>query len=357
MGNPGVETADHSVFDDHPDGVIVAGPDGLVEYVNPRIVAMARARDDEMLGMHLSVAVPFDDLNGNSWYDSTHPYDGLDIRTRLSESSWWSPKGSEYLITASLVRDRRGGPVQRVVVSVRNARIRNQADRERSDLVATVAHELRSPLTGIKGFTSTLLTKWDKFSDEQRQLMLETVDSDADRLSRLITELLDAARIDAGRLTLKRGPVRLDDVVRHVLTSVSGGATDPFEVTITDDVDLIWGDSDRIHQVVTNLVENALRHGFGLREVVVQNTVTPDFVGGVSLQIHDNGPGIPEEMRQRVFSRFWRAGPGAGSGLGMYIVRGIVEEHGGWIDILDAEGGGAQIRVWFPINEPASMSD
>jgi signal transduction histidine kinase len=350
-------TADHSVYDDHPDGVIVAGPDGLVEYVNPRIVAMARARDDEMLGMHLSVAVPFDDLNGNSWYDSTRPYDGLGIRTRLSESSWWSPKGSEYLITASLVRDRRGGPVRRVVVGVRNARIRNQADRERSDLVATVAHELRSPLTGIKGFTSTLLTKWDKFSEGQRQLMLETVDSDADRLSRLITELLDAARIDAGRLTLKRGPVRLDDVVRHVLTNVSGGSADPFGVTIKDDVDLIWGDSDRIHQVVTNLVENALRHGFGLREVVVQNTRDPAFVGGVSLQIHDNGPGIPEEMRQRVFSRFWRSGPGAGSGLGMYIVRGIVEEHGGAIDIQDAEGGGAQIRVWFPINEPASMTD
>jgi signal transduction histidine kinase len=350
-------TADHSVFDDYPDGVIIAGPDGLVEYVNPRIVVMARARDDEMLGMHLSVAVPFDDLNGNSWYDSTRPYDGLNIRTRLSESSWWSPKGSEYLITASLVREHRAGPVRRVVVSVRNARIRNQADRERSDLVATVAHELRSPLTGIKGFTSTLLTKWDKFSEEQRQLMLETVDSDADRLSRLITELLDAARIDAGRLTLKRGPVKLDEVVRHVLTNVSGGATDPFEVTIKDDLDLIWGDSDRIHQVVTNLVENAMRHGFGLREVVVQNTQAPGFVGGVSLQIHDNGPGIPEEMRQRVFSRFWRAGPGAGSGLGMYIVRGIVEEHGGAIDIQDAEGGGAQIRVWFPINEPASMSD
>ena len=344
-------------YDDYPDGVIVAGSDGIVEYVNRRIKVMARAEGDEMLGMHLSEAVPFDDLNGNSWYDSTHPYDGLNIRNRLSESSWWSPRGSEYLISASLVRDRRAGPVRRVVVSVRNARVRNQADRERSDLVATVAHELRSPLTGIKGFTSTLLTKWDKFSEEQRQLMLETVDADADRLSRLITELLDAARIDAGRLTLKRGPVKLDEVVRHVLTSVSGGSSEPFGISIKDDLDLIWGDSDRIHQVVTNLVENALRHGFGLREVVVRNQTHTDGRGGVSLQIHDNGPGIPVEMRQRVFSRFWRSGPGAGSGLGMYIVRGIVEEHGGWIDILDAEGGGAQIRVWFPINEPDSMTD
>ncbi|MGA8987138.1 ATP-binding protein [Aeromicrobium sp.] len=343
-------------LDDFPDGVIIAGPDGTVEYVNERIRAMARAEGDEMIGMHLDKAVPFDDLSGNSWYDCTRPYDGIATRTRISEQAWWSPKGSEYLITASLVRNSAAGPVCRVVVSVRNARVRNQRDRERSDLVATVAHELRSPLTGIKGFTSTLLTKWDKFSDEQRQLMLETVDADADRLSRLITELLDAARIDAGRLTLRRGPVKLDEVVRRVLTNVSGGSAEPFEMRIGDDLDLIWGDSDRITQVVTNLVENALRHGFGLREVVVQNTQHADFKGGVSLQVHDNGPGIPEEMRQRVFSRFWRSGPGAGSGLGMYIVRGIVEEHGGRIDIQEAEGGGAQIRVWFPINEPDSMT-
>ena len=348
-------------YDDHPDGVLIAGPDGKVEYVNRRIQAMARAVGDEMIGMHLSEALPFDDLNGNSWYACARPYDGLNIRSRISESSWWSPKGSEYLITAQLVRAERAGPVQRVVVSVRNARIRSHADRERSDLVATVAHELRSPLTGIKGFTATLLSKWDKFSDEQRQFMLETVDADADRLSRLITELLDAARIDAGRLTLKRGPVKLDEVVRHVLTSVSGGVTEPFEVSIKDGVELVWGDSDRIHQVVTNLVENALRHGFGLREVIVRTTPYAGGPGdgeeGVALEIHDNGPGIPEEMRQRVFSRFWRSGPGAGSGLGMYIVRGIVEEHGGTIDILDAEGGGARIRVWLPVNEPDSMTD
>jgi signal transduction histidine kinase len=344
-------------YDHYPDGVIIAGPDGSVEYVNSRIRVMARAVGDEMLGMHLKEAVPFDDLNGNSWYDCTQPYEGLTTRTRISEQSWWSPKGSEYLITASLVRSRPGGPVQKVIVAVRNARVRNQRDRERSDLVATVAHELRSPLTGIKGFTATLLSKWDKFSEEQRQLMLETVDADADRLSRLITELLDAARIDAGRLTLKRGPVRLEEVVRHVLTNVSGGSADPFEISIGSDLELIWGDSDRIHQVVTNLVENAMRHGFGLREIVVQNTEHPDYRGGVSLQVHDHGPGIPEEMRQRVFSRFWRAGPGAGSGLGMYIVRGIVEEHGGKIDIQDAEGGGANVRVWFPINEPDSMTD
>ncbi len=343
-------------LDDFPDGIIIAGPDGAVEYVNHRVKVMARAVGDEMIGMHLNEAVPFDDLSGHSWYDSTKPYDGMATRTRISEQAWWSPKGSEYLITASLIRETPAGPVQQVIVSIRNARVRNQRDRERSDLVATVAHELRSPLTGIKGFTSTLLTKWDKFSEEQRQFMLETVDADADRLSRLITELLDAARIDAGRLTLKRGPVKLDQVVRYVLRSVSGGSTPPFEVSIGDKLDLIWGDSDRMAQVVTNLVENALRHGFGLKQVSVKNARMSDE-DGVILHIIDQGPGIPKEMRQRVFSRFWRSGPGAGSGLGMYIVRGIVLEHGGQVDITDAEGGGASISAWFPINEPDAMTD
>jgi signal transduction histidine kinase len=341
-------------LDDFPDGVLIAGPDGKVEYVNERIREMARASGDEMIGMQIDEALPFDDLNGNSWFTCTQPYTGLATRTRLSEQAWWSPRGSEYLITARLIRDRAGGPVQRVIVSVRNARVRNQRDRERSDLVATVAHELRSPLTGIKGFTSTLLTKWERFSDDQRHLMLETVDADADRLSRLITELLDAARIDAGRLTLRRGPVRLDDLVRRVLTNMSGGSGDPFEITIGDDLAVIWGDDDRIIQAVTNLVENASRHGFGLKQLLVQNEADPQ---GVSLEVHDNGPGIPEEMRQRVFSRFWRSGPGAGSGLGMYIARGIVEQHGGRIDILDSDGGGALIRVWFPVNEPESLTD
>lgn len=345
-------------LDDFPDGVLIAGPDAKVEYVNERIRSMARASGDEMIGMHIDEALPFDDLNGNSWYTCARPYDGLATRTRISEQAWWSPRGSEYLITARLVRDKPGGPVGRVIVSVRNARVRNQRDRERSDLVATVAHELRSPLTGIKGFTSTLLTKWGRFSEDQRQLMLETVDADADRLSRLITELLDAARIDAGRLTLRRGPVRLDDLVRHVLTNVSGGVGDPFEVTIGEGLDTIWGDADRITQVVTNLIENALRHGFGLKQVLVQNTPHDGGEpGGVCVEFHDHGPGIPEEMRQRVFSRFWRSGPGAGSGLGMYIARGIVEQHGGRIDIRDSPGGGALLRVWFPINEPDALAE
>jgi len=341
--------------DEYPDGIIVADADGRVTYVNEWIKYWARAEGDEMLGMHLNDAVPFDDLAGNSWFDSVHPYDGLAIRTRISEASWYSPRGSEYLITASLVRDRPAGKVIKVVVSVRNARVRLQRDREKSDMVATVAHELRSPLTGIKGFTATLLSRWDAFTEEQRLFMLQTIDADADRLSRLITELLDAARIDAGRLSLRTEPVRLDELASRVLKSVFSTADEVPVPRVVGEVPVVWGDADRVTQVLTNLVENAIRHGEGLRDVVISIEDRGD-TPGVAVRIIDNGPGIPEESRVRIFSRFWRSGPGAGSGLGMFIVRGVVDQHGGSISIEDADGGGASICVWFPVNEPDSMT-
>lgn len=342
-------------FDHFPDGIVVADADGRVTYVNRWIKYWARAEGDELLGMHLDDAIPFDDLSGNSWFDCVQPYEGLNIRTRVSESSWYSPRGSEYLITASLVRDEPAGKVMKVIVSIRNARVRLQRDRERSDMVATVAHELRSPLTGIKGFSATLLSRWDAFTEDQRVFMLQTIDADADRLSRLITELLDAARIDAGRLSLRTEPVRLEEVTERVLASVFSTAEEPPLPRLVGDVPLVWGDADRITQVFTNLLENAMRHGEGLREVVIQSD-DHEGVPGVAVRVVDNGPGIAPESRMRIFSRFWRAGPGAGSGLGMFIVRGVVDQHGGHILIEDAEGGGASICVWFPVNEPDTLT-
>jgi len=329
-----------------PDGVLIAGPDERVLFANDLVREMTGI--DDPVGMHLDNALPFDDLKGHSWFDSADPYRGLVIRTRIAEQPWFSPHGVEYLVSARMARDE-DGRVFRVVVTVRNARVRKAHDREQSDLVATVAHELRSPLTGIKGFSSTLLTKWDRFSDDQRQLMLETIDADADRLTRLITELLDAARIDAGRLALRREGVDVTQLLSRLLTSIGSGDGLGNVLEAKPDVPIIWADRDRLLQVFTNLFENAIRHGGSLRRV----TVAPE-ADGVTIEVIDSGPGIAVEDRTRVFSRFWRSGPGAGSGLGMFIVAGIVDEHGGSLEITEGPGDhGANIRVWLPVAEPA----
>jgi signal transduction histidine kinase len=242
--------------------------------------------------------------------------------------------------------------VRQVVVSVRSARARQRLDRERSDLVATVAHELRSPLTGVKGFAATLLTKWDRLSDEQKLLMLETVNSDADRLARLIAELLDVARIDTGRLSLHPRPLDLGLALDRVLASVRAGTGREIVRDVADDLPRVLADPDRFAQVATNLVENAVRHGEGLVQVTVVETPEDDPFRGVMMVVDDEGEGISPDIRSRVFTKFWKHGARGGTGLGMYIAHGLVLANHGEIEIADAPGGGARIIVKLPAEPP-----
>ena len=157
--------------------------------------------------------------------------------------------------------------------------------------------------------------------------MLETVNADADRVTRLITELLDIARIDSGRLTVSRQVVDLGQVVpRHVAAMVAAGRGPGRGSTcaVADGIPEMWVDADKLDQVLANLLENAVRHGSGTVTIVVEPAGD-----GAAVTVTDEGEGIPDEQRDRVFTRFWRSGRRGGTGLGLYIVRGLVEAHGG----------------------------
>ena len=198
-----------SPYNEIPDAIVVVGADGVVQTCNAATSRVLGVNSAELVGLPLADALPVSDAAGRDWWQVTNPFDGLSTRTRQVERVLQLPDGRYVLATASYVRAGRGAPVDRLVVCLRGTEARDRAEREHADLIATVAHELRSPLTGIKGFTATLLAKWDRFTEDQRRLMLEAVDSDADRLTRLIAELLDVARIDAGRLELRRVPTDL----------------------------------------------------------------------------------------------------------------------------------------------------
>src|SRR4029079_16502118 len=160
-------------------------------------------------------------------------------------------------------------PVAQVAVSIRSGRGRARLDRERSDLVATVAHELRSPLTGVKGFVQALLARWDKLSDDQKKLMLATVSADSDRLSRLIAELLDVARIDTGRLQLHPRPCDAGLLTRRIVDSVAAGTARPITLDVADDLPEIHADPAKFTQVVTNRFETAAGQGGGIVRVTL----------------------------------------------------------------------------------------
>lgn len=194
------------IVDALPDGVVVADERGRVELISS-VAARMLGVEGNPVGQPLEFVLALTDHDGNGWVAHNAPYEGLATRTAVPEQTWLLPDGTEVLVAAKLHRPSLEHQVQRVAVTLRSGRGRARLDRERSDLVATVAHELRSPLTGVKGFVTALLNRWDKLNDDQKKLMLETVSADSDRLARLIAELLDVARIDTGRLQMYPRPV------------------------------------------------------------------------------------------------------------------------------------------------------
>src|SRR4051794_36946374 len=296
----------------------------------------------------------FVDAQGNDWWQCTRPFDGLSSRVRQPERllTLPSPAGGrdrDLLVTANYVRDadRR---VQRLVICLRDTAARARTERSGAELVSTVAHELRSPLTSVKGFTATLLTKWERFTDDQKKLMLQTVNADADRVTRLISELLDVSRIEAGRLELRKQVVDIAAVVQRDFDAriAAGEAPDRFRLVADATLPEMWVDPDKLAQVIGNLVENAVRHGDGT--VTVSVAAHGD---GAEVTVADEGEGVPAQAIGRIFTKFWRGGSRGGTGLGLYIAKGIVEAHGGTIEAGRAPNGGAVLRFALPAGTPS----
>ncbi len=326
-----------------PDGVVVADGDGLVRLLNHRAALMLGVSPDAAAGKPLDDVLGVTNQEGAGWCACVRPYDGLVIRTGVPEQSWVLPTGDEVLVAARIHRTPNRGAITEVAVSLRSGRARARLDRERSDLVATVAHELRSPLTGVKGFVQALLNRWDRLNDEQKKLMLTTVHADSDRLSRLITELLDVARLDTGRLSMHQRPCDVGQLTHRVIESVRAGAPHQIEYDAPEDLPGIWADPDKFTQVLTNVLENAIRHGADPVSVTARQD--GDLV---AVQVDDCGDGIAPDIRQRAFTKFWTTGQRGGSGLGLYLVNGLVRAHGGTVTIDDSPAGGARIVMTWP---------
>jgi PAS domain S-box-containing protein len=343
---------DKGAYDELPDGVLVADADGRVVLLNPSGARILGRSADETIGRDYREVLPLQDAQGRDWWVCSRPYDGLPTRVRQPEQllTLQSSGGDrEILVTAAYVRDG-DRKVNRLVVCLRDTSARSRNERSGAELVSTVAHELRSPLTSVKGFTATLLAKWDRFGDEQKKLMLQTVNADADRVTRLISELLDVSRIEAGRLELRKQVVDVVDTVRRDFDArIAAGEEDVrFKLVSDGGLPEMWVDPDKLAQVIGNLVENALRHGGG----AVTVTVLPRDEGA-EVTVADEGDGIPPEAQSRVFTKFWRGGGRGGTGLGLYITKGIIEAHGGTIEAGRSPGGGAQLTFWLPAGTPS----
>ena len=351
-----VADAQAQMADELPDGLAVADDTGRLVVFNRAAVRLTSIAAADAIGKYVFDVLPFRDEDSRDWWVCVDPYHGLSTRARHPERSLYLTDGTELLVSVGYVRDGRSGPVRRLVITLRGAQQRARLERSRAELVSTVAHELRSPLTSVKGFTATLLAKWGRFTDDQKRVMLETVNADADRVTRLITELLDVSRIESGRMEVHRQLVDVPDRARKIIAGrvAAGEPEDRFRLAAAPDLPETWLDADKIDQILGNLVENAVRHGAGIVTVMVDSAHASagDQPGAIVVSVRDQGEGIPPEIAPRVFRQFWRGKRRGGTGLGLYIVKGLVEALDGDITVGRAPGGGAEFRFTVPAGAP-----
>jgi signal transduction histidine kinase len=225
-----------------------------------------------------------------------------------------------------------------------------------AEIVVAVSHELRSPLASLRGFTQMLLDRWERLDDADRRDLLQQIEHDAARMSRLVDELLDVSRISAQRFTVWPRRVDLVGLAQRVVRHVQAAHPEmQCRVEAAPALPDVLVDPDRIEQLLTNLLENGAKYATPDRlSIRIVREVDAAGEPALVVTVDDEGPGLSPAERARVFERFTASSGGrpSGLGLGLWIAREIAEAHGG---TLRAEGnarGGTTFRLTVPVPTP-----
>ena len=238
-----------------------------------------------------------------------------------------------------------------IVYAFRDLTAERSLEDEKSDFIATISHELRTPMAAVYGAAETLLHRDAELTPSQKQEMLEMVASQAARLGQITEAVLLATQLDRGTLAVESEAVDLGELTRSTVEAMRPQLPPAADVTVevAPEVGTASGARDRIQQVLVNLLDNAVKYG-GDGPVSVR--VEPDN-GAILILVADSGPGIPFAEQQRIFEKFYRSGPEltrtqGGTGLGLYISRELVQRMGGRLDVRSAPGAGATFVVELP---------
>jgi signal transduction histidine kinase len=254
-------------------------------------------------------------------------------------------------------------------LSIENSRLREElrdtealgeANRLKAELISTLAHEMRTPLTSIKGYSTALLMEEVVFDPKSQREFLEIIDEECDTLQNLIHDILESSIIDAGLLKLELQPVLLPRLMQGVIDDMARRAEGcRFVVDLPDHLPVVEADPERITQVLRNLLDNAVKYSPGGGLIIVSAEAQPTEV---MISVADQGVGIAPEHLHQLFEKFFRAKTGlirnvVGSGLGLPIAHAIVESHGGRIWAESAMGQGSTLYFTLPLPAQGTAPD
>jgi PAS domain S-box-containing protein len=327
------------IVDSAKDGILTTDGGGLITSANPAAETLFGHPIGALYGRPVAVVLPGLHLGGAA---ASGPggtqlegvrQDGSRFPVELSVSTMAFDSGRAFVVIVRDVTERRA------------------IDQMKDEFVATVSHELRTPLTALRGHVELVLDGDGGPVTELQKRFLQVATQSADRLGALINDLLDVAKIEAGRVQLRKELVDLDGVLREVSATFQVEATRRGLAYREELAELppIVGDRDRLIQVFVNLVSNAIKY---TRAGEVGVSARPVY-GAVEVVVHDTGIGMSPEEQRQLFTKFFRSrdrmGPDpGGTGLGLVIVKGIVEGHGGTLAVESAPGAGTRVRVGLP---------
>ncbi|KAB2669753.1 MAG: PAS domain-containing protein [Verrucomicrobia bacterium] len=346
----GEQSKQQALLDSMVEGVLLLDEQGRVEHVNPALVRLFDLPKN-IRGLPLSEAIPSPELSVLA--------DRAARQGRIVDQELSHPGDSPLSLQVNAVALRDPDRLHAGTLLVFHDLTQHALLAEqRREFVANVSHELRTPLSLIKGYTETLLGG-AKDDPETATRFLRTIDKHADRLTFLIEDLLTVSRLESGQVIMNLQPTSLHDVAAQVIDDLLSKAAER-STALCNEVPSelrVHGDGDRLQQVLSNLVDNAIKYGRPNGRVVVgARSLHEDLV---EAWVADDGMGIPPEARERVFERFDRVDKGrsreqGGTGLGLSIVKHIVQAHGGEVRVESEVGKGSCFYFTLPrVNEPA----
>ena len=327
------------------DGVFLVDEDGLIQHWNPAAQAITGITAEDALGRRAEEVLPGWDAMGPTVPVASAPGPGSTAARALpleidGHELWLSISGVEF----------EGG----VVYAFRNLTEERALEELKGEFVATVSHELRTPLAAIYGSAQTLLRRDVELDPTSKERLLEVIASESERLTRIASDILLANSLDSGRLRLDREQVDIgmlaSDVFEEMRASLAGREDISLELFVPDSLEPVPGDSDRLRQVLINLVDNAVKYSPEGGRVELRVEPGED---GLRLVVRDEGLGISHGDQQRIFGKFYRVDPQqtggvGGTGLGLYISRELVRRMQGRISVTSREGEGSTFVVELP---------
>ena len=332
-----------------PQQVWTATPDGALDYVNLRTTDYFGKSASEIIGAGWQAVIHPDDLPAclEAWLHSLQTGDPYQIEFRLHASD-----GSYKWHLGRALAQMSNGSIVKWYGTNTDIDEYKRLQAQKDEFIGMASHELKTPVTSMKGFTNLLQRRFRRQGDEQALLYLDKIDQQVGKLTNLISDLLDITKVQMGKLPYREEHFDLDVLIQETVESIQG-ITTTHQLHIEQVVSVqVFGDRDRLGQVVTNLLNNAMKYSPQADKVVIR--IVKDSNDAI-VSVQDFGIGIAEVHQQKIFERFYQVAESVektypGLGIGLYLSNEIIKRHKGRLWVQSTKGQGSTFHFAVPVS-------